>query len=133
MKRFVLDSYSVMAYAEGEQGADFVEDLFVKALDDRAMLMMSVVNWGEMYYIALRQGGEERAELYRTTLQKYPIEIIDADQNTTIEAAHFKAFHKISYADAFAAALAKTRKAQLVTGDPEFKTLEKLVSLFWIR
>ena len=28
-------------------------------------------------------------------------------------------------ADAFAAALAKEKKAELVTGDPEFKALEK--------
>lgn len=132
MKRYVLDSYAVMAYAEGEKGADTVADLLVKALDERVHLMISVVNWGEMYYIALREGGKERAELYRTTLLKYPIEIVDADQALTLEAAHFKARHKISFADAFAAGLARQKKAELVTGDREFVSLEDEIKICWL-
>lgn len=132
MKRYVLDSYAVMAYAEDEKGADVVADLLVKALDERVHLMISVVNWGEMYYIALREGGKERAELYRTTLMKYPIEIIDADQSLTLEAAHFKARHKISFADAFAAGLAKQKKAELVTGDREFAPLGNEIRICWL-
>lgn len=46
---------------EGEKGSDVVADLLVKALDERVHLMISAVNWGEMYYIALREGGKERA------------------------------------------------------------------------
>jgi predicted nucleic acid-binding protein len=121
-----------MAYAEDEKGADVVADLLVKALDERVHLMISVVNWGEMYYIALREGGKERAELYRTTLMKYPIEIIDADQSLTLEAAHFKARHKISFADAFAAGLAKQKKAELVTGDREFAPLGNEIRICWL-
>ena len=34
---------------------------------------------------------------------------------------------------AFAAALAKERKAELVTGDVEFKTLEKEVKIAWLK
>ncbi len=132
MKRYVLDRYAVMAYAEDEKGADVVADLLVKAIDERVHLMISVVNWGEMYYIALREGGKERAELYRTTLMKYPIEIIDADQLLTLEAAHFKAHHKISFADAFAAGLAKQKKAELVTGDREFAPLGNEIRICWL-
>jgi predicted nucleic acid-binding protein len=36
-------------------------------------------------------------------------------------AARVKAKHKISYADCFAAALAKIRKGEVITGDREFK------------
>jgi predicted nucleic acid-binding protein len=39
-------------------------------------------------------------------------------------AADFKARFKLSLADAFAAALAKENKAELVTGDTEFKPFE---------
>jgi predicted nucleic acid-binding protein len=40
------------------------------------------------------------------------------------QAAIFKATKKMSYADCFAAALAKTRSAELVTPDSEFKVVE---------
>jgi hypothetical protein len=36
-------------------------------------------------------------------------------------------------ADAFAAALAKESRAELVTGDPEFRPLEKEIKVQWLR
>ena len=132
MKRYVLDSYSLLAYAEDEKGADAVEDILTKALDNQAEIFLSVINWGEMYYIALREGGKERAELYRETFARYPITIVEANKELTLQAAHFKANYKISYADAFAAALAKNRKAVLVTGDKEFKSLENEIKINWL-
>jgi len=38
----------------------------------------------------------------------------------------------MSYADAYAAALAKIKKATLVTGDKEFKALENEIKINWI-
>lgn len=132
MKRFILDSYSLLAYAENEKGADEVGDILKKALSDQAELFLCVINWGEMYYIALREGGKERAEQYKNTFARYPISIVEADKELTLQAARYKAFHKISYADAFAAALTKIKKAVLVTGDKEFKTLEKEIKINWV-
>jgi len=132
MKKYVLDSYSLLAYAENEKGADDVGNILIKALDNKAELFLCVVNWGEMYYIAMREGGKERAELYKNTFARYPITIVDANEELTLQAAEFKAFNKISYADAYAAALAKMKKAQLVTGDKEFKSLEKEIKIIWL-
>jgi predicted nucleic acid-binding protein len=132
MKRYVLDSYSLLAYAENEQGAEFVEDLLKKALADRAELFLCLINWGEMYYIALREGGKERAELYKNTFARYPITVVEANKEITLQAAEYKAYNKISYADAFAAATAKIKKAILVTGDREFKGLEGEIKINWI-
>ena len=39
----------------------------------------------------------------------------------------------MSLADAFAAAPAKERKAELVTGDPEFKPLEMNTRIRWLK
>jgi ribonuclease VapC len=133
MKRYVLDSYALIAYFEGEKGAETVAGIFKDALADKAEVFLCVVNWGEMYYIALREGGEDKAELYKLTLAKYPITIIEANKELTLQAARYKAFHKISYADAYATALAKLRKAELVTGDKEFKSLEKEITINWIQ
>jgi predicted nucleic acid-binding protein len=38
----------------------------------------------------------------------------------------------MSYADCFAAALAKSRKAELVTGDKEFKQVESEITVRWL-
>jgi len=132
MKKYVLDSYSLIAYAEGEKGASEVAEILKNALADKAEVFLCVINWGEMYYIALREGGKERAELYKNTFARYPINIVDANKELTLQAAHLKAFNKISYADAFAAATAKNRKAILVTGDKEFKPLESDIKIKWI-
>jgi len=48
------------------------------------------------------------------------------------QAALFKSGKRISYADCFAAALAKLRRAELVTGDPDFKQVEGEVKILWI-
>ncbi|MCZ2268465.1 MAG: type II toxin-antitoxin system VapC family toxin [Ignavibacteriales bacterium] len=132
MNKYVLDSYSLLAYAEQEKGADEVGNILKKALEDKAELFLCVINWGEMYYIALREGGKERAELYKNTFARYPITIVEANKEITLQAAEYKAFYRISYADAFAAALAKTKKAILVTGDKEFKVLDGEIKILWL-
>jgi len=91
------------------------------------------VNWGEIYYITLRETGAERAEHIAETISSLPIEIVIPDLELTREAAGFKSRGGIAYADCFAAALAKLRKSELLTGDPEFKQVEDAVKIFWIR
>jgi predicted nucleic acid-binding protein len=49
------------------------------------------------------------------------------------EAAEIKADHPIAYADAFCAALARRHKGRILTGDPEFKAVEKLVAVQWLK
>jgi predicted nucleic acid-binding protein len=48
-------------------------------------------------------------------------------------AASFKARYKLSLADACAAALAKERKAEFITGDPECKALGKEIKIGWLK
>lgn len=66
-------------------------------------------------------------------ISRLPIEVIPADLELARQAAGFKATQKMSYADCFAAALAKLHKAELVTGDKEFKQVEGHVKILWIR
>ena len=93
---------------------------------------MTSVNYGEVYYIVLRECGQQKAEEIERVIQTLPIDIVDVDIAMAKEAARFKAKYKISYADCFAAALAKTRKAELLTGDNEFKGLEHEFKVCWI-
>ena len=132
MKQYVLDSYALIAYSEGEEAGIEVKSILKQASLKEAEIFISVVNWGEMYYIALREGGKQRAEYYSNTLLNYPINIINADMELTLLAANFKAHYKMSYADAFAAGLAEMKKATLVTGDREFKPAGKKIKIHWI-
>ena len=45
----------------------------------------------------------------------------------------YKAGGKLAHADAFAAALAKLRHAELVTGDRDFKAVESKIKIGWLK
>lgn len=90
------------------------------------------MNWGEVFYITLREAGRERAEQIVHLISALPIQIISVDLELAKQAAEFKAVKKMSYADCFAAALAKLKKAELVTGDREFRQVEGPVKVLWI-
>lgn len=128
----VLDAYSLIAYFEGEAGKDEMIEIFRAARDSGRPLLLSVVNWGEVFYIALKEAGRERADQVAHLISTLPIQIISADLDLTKQAAEFKATRKMSYADCFASALAKSRKAELVTGDKEFKQIEGEVEIHWL-
>jgi ribonuclease VapC len=129
----VLDSFSVIAYLEGEEGADRMIEIFGIARDSSRALLLSVVNWGEVYYIILRETEKERAEQVAHIISTLPIQIVPVDLEAAKVAAEFKATRKMSYADCFAAALARMRHAELVTGDRDFKMVEGEVKILWIR
>jgi predicted nucleic acid-binding protein len=128
----VLDSYGLIAFLENESGAVPMRQVFRSARDSGLPLLLCTVNWGEVFYIALREEGREQAERTVRLLSTLPIEVIPADLDMARQAAIFKARGRISYADCFAAALAKMHKAELVTGDKEFKQLEGEVKIFWL-
>jgi len=128
----ILDSYSLIAYFDGEEGAEKMVEILRSARDSSRPLLLSVINWGEVYCITLRESGRERAEEIAHLISTLPIEIIPADLELTKQAAEFKARLKMSYADCFAAALAKVRRAELVTGDEEFKQAQEEIKILWI-
>jgi predicted nucleic acid-binding protein len=129
----VLDSYSLIVYLENEDGAEKMIEVIQVARDSGRTLLLSVVNWGEVYYITLREAGRERVEAVEHLISTLPIELVPADLELTKQAAEFKASKKMSYGDCFAAALAKLRKAELVTGDEEFKEVGEEVKILWIQ
>jgi ribonuclease VapC len=129
----VLDSWALLAFFKGEDAADDVETLIHKATNEKTRLFMCVVNWGEVYYGMWRAGGRKAAEDVAVDLARMPIEFVEADLHLTKQAAIYKAENKMSYANAFAAALAKIKSAELVTGDPEFKPLDKEIKINWLK
>ncbi len=128
----VLDSYSLIAYIEGEAGKDTMIEIFRSARDSGRACLLSVVNWGEVYYITLREAGQARADQVAHLISTLPIDLIPADLDLAKQAAIFKSSKKMSYADCFAAALAKNRRVELVTGDREFKQVEGELKILWL-
>ena len=132
MKRYVLDSYAVIAYFEDEPGADRVAQVLRQLMQGKAKGFMSVVNWGEVYYNTMREQGVSEAEKVILQLDKFPIRLIDVNKDLAYEAAKLKGEFRIAYADCFAAALSVKLKANLITGDPDFKRVQQRISIQWI-
>jgi predicted nucleic acid-binding protein len=131
-RAYVLDTWAVIAYLEDEPSGEQVEDLIATAHEEQIPIYMSVINVGEIWYTIAREVSEEDADASVKTLRDLRIQFEDADWTLTREAARFKSINKMSYADAFAAALAKIKKADLVTGDPEFKPLDGEIKISWV-
>ena len=132
MKRYVLDSYAMIAYFEDEPGADRVALVLRQLIKGKAKGFMSVVNWGEVYYNTMREQGISEAEKVILQLDKFPIQVVDVNKELAYEAAKLKGEFRIAYADCFAVALSLKLDATIVTGDPDFKKLQKRVSIQWI-
>ena len=131
-KAVVLDAWAVMAYLEDEPAGKKVADIIADAHEKSTALWMSVVNLGEVWYIVARETSEPEADRCEKELRQLGIEFVDADWNLTQQAARYKSQHRMSYADCFAAALAKQKKARLATGDKEFKQVETDVEISWL-
>ena len=128
----VLDSWALLCYLEQEPGYEKVIDLFEKAVESSKPLLMCIVNWGEVYYQVMRRFGDQKAQEIEQLAQTLPITLIEANKELTRKAARIKAKKRMTYADCFAVALARLRKAELYTGDPEFKAVEKEVRIVWL-
>lgn len=132
MRRYVLDSFALIAYLQDEPGRAQVEAIFERALQGRAEVLLSIINYGEVVYITAREQGRVRAQATIAGIDQLPIMVVDADRALTFAAAHIKARKAISYADAFAVALAVRQDATLLTGDPEMRAVENEAEIEWL-
>ncbi|PYS68088.1 MAG: hypothetical protein DMF69_21195 [Acidobacteria bacterium] len=131
-KALVFESWAVIAYLEDEPAAEHIADVVADAHDDGIPLFMCVVNVGEVWYIIAREASVSHADRSIKELRQLGIEFVDADWTLAHEAGGFKSKYKMSYADCFAAALSKHKRALLLTGDPEFKQVETQISIDWL-
>jgi len=125
-----------MVLFNDESGAEEVEKILLKAESGNPHLLMSVINWGEIYYSIMRGASQEIADAKAHEIAGMRIELVPVDVGDLElirQAAAFKATKKMSYADCFAAALAKLRNAELLTGDRDFKAVESDLKVGWLR
>lgn len=130
--RIVLDSWAVLAMLQGEAKGQKVVDAIANCLAADGEILMTVVNLGEVWYTLARRLSESEADRSVADLRGLGIEIVDATWELTRQAAWLKAKRRLSYADAFAAALARLTKCELLTGDSEFASIEADVKIRWL-
>lgn len=133
MQSSVLDSYAVLAFLFQESGYEKVAALFEKAAESDKTLVIAAPNWAEVRYMIERKVGIAQWREARVKLLGLPIEIIPVDQDLAEMAGEIKATKKMSLADCFAAALAKQQKAEIYTGDPEFRAVESDLKIIWLQ
>jgi predicted nucleic acid-binding protein len=129
---YVLDSFALLAYLQGEVSMMRVQKVLDDAQRELSSVFMCITNLGEVLYIIEREQGLAKAHEALAAIQKLPIEILPAENQTVLNAAHIKANHAVSYADAFAVVCAQSLSGIVLTGDKEFESVESLITIEWL-
>lgn len=132
MKTIVIDSWPLIAFFDNEPSAERVETLIANALKSNRAMKIAVINLGEIWYSYARIYSDDFADQMVKNVESMNIEVVPINWELAKVAAKFKKSGGISYADCFAAALAKNSDAELVTGDSEFKQLDKELDIIWV-
>lgn len=132
MKKYVLDANALLDFLDAGAGAQRVRAILHETHQQRATAFVSVLNWGEVYYLLWQRRGEETARQTIARLSRLPIQIVSVDLPQALKAGELKAVHKIPYVDCVAAALAVVQQATLVTSDRDFERLGRHFPILWI-
>ena len=128
-ERYLLDTSAVLTLTDQEDGFEKVEELLDRAAEDAAEVEISAVSLMEIYYITLQEQGEDRAAHLVSLVKAWPVRWVYPDERMLLLAGRFKAFHRLSFADAVIASAARLREAILVHKDPELEALAGEITL----
>ncbi|MCK5032643.1 MAG: type II toxin-antitoxin system VapC family toxin [Calditrichia bacterium] len=132
MEKYVLDSFAILCYLNQEQDSKRVKQLLVDAKNDKNKVYLNWINLGEVYYIIARNINKKKAIESINLLKYLPIQFLECAPELILKAAEIKSQYAMSYADCFVVATALEENAIIVTGDNEFKSIEKLLPILWI-
>lgn len=133
MVTYVFDASALIAYSLETPGAPKVKELLKEAMRGRSEILMSAINFGEVYGFVLRQSGVDQARATLSAVRPLPIKLVEATPQRCCHAAEIKLRYKLYYADSFAAALAIENKATLVTCDSDFRRLGHNFPMLWLK
>ena len=129
---YLLDSFALLAYLNNEPGKARVEAVLALAEKRQCQALMCMINLGEVLYNVERRRGFAAAQRTLVLAESLPMTLLETTRALVLDAAHIKATYPLSYADAFAVAAALCQKATVLTGDPEFETIEQMVKVEWL-
>ncbi len=113
-KNIIFDACAIIAFINGEDGADFVENLLV---DENNRVFVHAVNLCEVFYEYLRVSGESLAQSVIDDITGTITVCEDMDTLFWQDIARYKAKGRISLADCFCIALAVRLKGEIITSD----------------
>ena len=129
-KRYVLDAWALLALLQSEEpAASRVRELLLEGERQQATVLLSIVNLGEVYYRVGKRSNRAAALDTLKDIRRLSLTIVSASDEMVLAAADLKIEYAISYADAFAVALADRAGTTLVSGDPEFDQLQDRIEL----
>jgi len=131
-EKLVLDSFALVSLYHREPGWQVVQRALYDQEKARTRALLSWINWGEFCYIVRRRVGPAKTMEALRLLEQLPVELFPVDQALVRAAAEIKSEHALSYADAFCVATAQRVDATVLTGDSEFKSVERLIKIRWL-
>jgi len=130
---YLFDSHALLAFFQNETGAKIVYGILQKSLEQKLDRLICVINLGEVIYMTKKHFGDEKKLEILGRIHQLAFKVLPAHNTLVYQAAEIKAQYPLSYADCFVVACAQEHRATIVTGDPEFKNVEHLVNIEWIR
>jgi predicted nucleic acid-binding protein len=131
-RTYVLDANAVLVFFDAGPGGLRVREILREAVRHNSVVLISVVNLGEVFYILWLRRGAEEAKQMISDFARLPVQVISVDLSQALKAGEIKALHKIPYVDCMAAALAAERQATLVTSDRDFEKLGRRFPILWL-
>jgi predicted nucleic acid-binding protein len=131
-EKLVLDSFALVSLFHREPGWQVVQRALYDQEKAQSRAFLNWINWGEFFYIVKRRVGFAKTTDALRLLEQLPIDLFPVDQPLVQAAAETKSEHALSYADAFCVATAQRLNATILTGDPEFKSVERLIKIRWL-
>ena len=128
----MLDANALLDLLTGNRAAGRITQLFREIHQTQKSALISVLNWGEVFYHSWQRHGEQAAHATMSNLSRLPIEIVPVNLAQALKAGELKALHKIPYVDSIAAALASQHQATLVTSDHDFEKLGRQFPVLWL-
>ena len=134
MAKMVLDSWALLAFFEDAPAAEVVETILLDGESGKHHLFLCAPDWCEIYASIMSRVSQQVAEEKTRQIGELPVELVGVGDDLAVvrQAAIYRATHRLASACAFAGALAKTRKATLVTGDQAFRALEDQFKIQWL-
>jgi len=128
---FIFDSHALLKLFQKEKGYEKIVHLLEEIKKTRGTKYINAINLGEIIYSTKREFGDQKKIEALANIERLNFTILPIPNTLIFQAAEYKAQYSISYADCFTLASAIEHKATIVTGDPEFKKVEHIISILW--
>jgi len=128
----LFDSHALLKLFQKEAGHEKIARMLSRAMRSSTPIYMNVINLGEIVYSTKRAFGDQKKIEVLAHVERLGFRILPVSNDLVFRAAEYKASFSMSFADCFALASAVEHGAVLVTGDPEFRAVEHLVTIAWV-